>query len=58
MSTSYNLGNRTDEQHFQVLVSLNCVFDASLAPGTCLHIFVDLKGFTNKFLKSRVTGHL
>ena len=26
-------------------VSADCVFDASLVPGTCLHRFVDLKGF-------------
>jgi hypothetical protein len=25
--------------------SPDCVFDASLVPGTCLHRFVDLKGF-------------
>jgi hypothetical protein len=29
----------------QIPISLNCVFDASLVPGTCLHRFVDLKGF-------------
>jgi hypothetical protein len=27
------------------LISLDCVFDASLVPGTCLDGFVDLKGF-------------
>jgi hypothetical protein len=27
------------------LVSPDCVFDASLVPGTCLDRFVDLKGF-------------
>jgi hypothetical protein len=26
-------------------ISPDCVFDASLAPGTCLHRFVDLKAF-------------
>jgi hypothetical protein len=29
----------------QLLVSADCVFDASLVPGTCLQRFVDLKGF-------------
>ena len=29
----------------KLLISLNCVFGASLVPGTCLHRFVDLKGF-------------
>ena len=33
------------EKTGQCLVSADCVFDASLVPGTCLHRFVDLKGF-------------
>jgi hypothetical protein len=32
----------------QLLVSPNCVFDASLVPETCLDRFVDLKGFTQQ----------
>jgi hypothetical protein len=32
----------------QILVSPNCVFDASLVPETCLDRFVDLKGFTQQ----------
>ena len=33
------------EKTGQCLVSPDCVFDASLVPGTCLDRFVDLKGF-------------
>ena len=40
----------------QVPISPNCVFDASLVPGTCPARFLDLKGLINKFLESRVTG--
>src|SRR5258708_25477466 len=29
----------------KVLISPDCVFDASLVPGTCLRRFVDFKGF-------------
>jgi hypothetical protein len=36
----------------QVPVSPDCVFDASLVPGTCLGRFLDLKGLINKFLES------
>ncbi len=42
----------------QVLVSIDCVFDASLVPGTCLGRFLDLKGLINKFLESRLTGQV
>jgi hypothetical protein len=42
----------------QVLVSPNCVFDASLVPGTCLGRFIDFKELINKFLESRVTGEV
>ena len=48
---------------FQLLISPDCVFDASLVPGTCPGRFLDLKGLINKFLESRqngpipVTGH-
>src|SRR5258708_39967611 len=38
----------------QVLVSSDCVFDASLVPGTCPGRFLDLKGLINKFLESRL----
>ena len=37
-------------------ISPNCVFDASLVPGTCLGRFLDLKGLINKFLESRLLG--
>src|SRR6476661_2831270 len=53
--------------HFQYGVNLpcfsevpdspNCVFDASLVPGTCPARFLDLKGLINKLLESRVTRH-
>jgi len=39
-------------------MSPNCVFDASLVPGTCLERLFDLKGLINKVLESRITGHL
>src|SRR5258707_9606345 len=39
-------------------ISPDCVFDASLVPGTCPGRFLDLKGLINKFLESRVTGQL
>jgi hypothetical protein len=42
----------------QVLISPDCVFDASLVRETCLDTFVDLKGLTSTFLESRVTGHV
>ena len=42
----------------QVLVSLNCVFDASLVPETWRDWFVDSTGVMTKFLESCVTGHL
>ena len=42
----------------QFLMSPNCVFDASLVPGTCLERLFDLKGLINKVLESRITGHL
>jgi hypothetical protein len=29
-------------------ISTDCVFDASLVPGTCLHRLVDLKEFTQQ----------
>ena len=32
----------------QLLISPDCVFDASLVPETCLVRFVDLKGFTQQ----------
>jgi len=35
-----------------------CVFDASLVPGTCPGRFLDFKGLINKFLESRITGHV
>jgi hypothetical protein len=39
----------------QLPISPDCVFDASLVPGTCLHRFVDLKGFTQQVpVESRV----
>jgi hypothetical protein len=44
--------------HRTLLVSPDCVFDASLVPGTCLGRSLDLKGLINKFLESRVTGNL
>src|SRR5258708_27873416 len=37
----------------QLLISPDCVFDASLVPGTCPGRFLDLKGLINKFLESR-----
>jgi hypothetical protein len=37
----------------QVPVSPDCVFDASLVPGTCPERFLDLKGLINKVLESR-----
>jgi hypothetical protein len=40
----------------QLLVSPDCVFDASLVPETCLDRFGDFKGLTNKFLESRALG--
>jgi len=36
----------------QLPISLNCVFDASLVPGTCLERFLDLKGLINKLQES------
>jgi len=33
-------------------ISIDCVFDASLVPGTCPGRFLDLKGLINKFLES------
>src|SRR6266404_6054432 len=33
-------------------ISPDCVFDASLVPGTCPRRFLDLKGLINKFLES------
>src|SRR5260221_13594693 len=36
----------------QVPISPDCVFDASLVPGTCPGRFLDLKGLINKFLES------
>jgi hypothetical protein len=41
-------------EFLKLLVSSDCVFDASLVPGTCLGRFLDLKGLINKFLGSRV----
>src|SRR6266403_799996 len=38
----------------QLPISPDCVFDASLVPGTCPGRFLDLKGLINKFLESRV----
>src|SRR5258708_10636268 len=38
---------------YQLLISPDCVFDASLVPGTCPGRFLDLKGLINKFLESR-----
>jgi hypothetical protein len=35
-------------------LSPDCVFDASLVPGTCLDGFVDLKALINEFLESRL----
>src|SRR6267143_7261710 len=40
----------------QLPISPDCVFDASLVPGTCPGRFLDLKGLINKFLESRLTG--
>ena len=37
----------------QLPISPDCVFDASLVPGTCPGRFLDLKGLINKFLESR-----
>jgi len=42
--------------HSQLPISPNCVFDASLVPGTCPARFLDLKGLINKFLESRIIG--
>src|SRR5258708_7485188 len=42
----------------KLLISPDCVFDASLVPGTCPGRFLDLKGLINKFLESRLTGQL
>src|SRR5260221_10415828 len=36
----------------QLPISPDCVFDASLVPGTCPGRFLDLKGLINKFLES------
>jgi hypothetical protein len=36
---------RRYETWAKFLVSPDCVFDASLVPGTCLGRFIDLKGF-------------
>jgi hypothetical protein len=36
----------------QLPISPDCVFDASLVPGTCLERFSDFKGLINKFLES------
>jgi uncharacterized membrane protein len=36
---------KSDTSSNQLLISPDSVFDASLVPGTCLHRFVDLKGF-------------
>jgi hypothetical protein len=41
----------------QLLINLDCVFDASLEPETCLDRFVDWKGLINKFLENCVTGY-
>jgi hypothetical protein len=35
-----------------VLISTDCVFDASLVPETCPGRFLDLKGLINRFLES------
>src|SRR5437899_9902224 len=40
------------------LVSPDCVFGASLVPGTCLERLLDFKGLFNKFLGSRIIGHV
>jgi len=37
----------------QVLISPDCVFDASLVPETCPGRLFDLNGLINKFLESR-----
>jgi len=34
-----------------LVISPDCVFDASLVPGTCLGRFRDMKGLINKFLE-------
>src|SRR6185295_8276858 len=44
-------GQDSHSASFVLLVSHNCVFDASLVPGTCLERFLDLKGLNNKFLE-------
>src|SRR5258708_40211624 len=38
----------------QLPISIDCVFDASLVPRTCLRRFLDLKGLINKFLESGI----
>jgi hypothetical protein len=40
------------------LISIDCVLDASLVPGTCLRRFLDLKGLINKFLESSIKGEV
>jgi hypothetical protein len=45
-------------EYEQLLISIDCVFDASLVPETCLRRFLDLKGLIDKFLESRVIGNL
>ncbi len=45
---------RSTRHSDQLLIGIDCAFDASLVPGTCLGRLLDLKGLINKFLKSRV----
>jgi hypothetical protein len=42
----------------QLLISIDCVFHASLVPETCPARFLDLKGLINRFLESRITGQV
>ena len=48
LATSLHLFTQALMRRSQVLISADCVFDASLVPGTCLHRFVDLKGFSQQ----------
>src|SRR6266853_1592969 len=44
--------NKHKTESFRVRqLSPDCVFDASLVPGTCLGRFLDLKGLINNFLE-------
>lgn len=50
--------NSSTDMPGQVLVSTDRVFGASLVPETCPNRFIDSRGLINKFLESRLTGHL